>query len=338
MRIELPDFETDKALTHARAFHDLTVDEDVYISMSPKWARPFGMLFIAIALRQWRSIYPSIQFYASIGGGQAVDYVGHMGFFKTISEKIHVGKTPGEAFGNENYVPITRINISDLSESAILGGRHLAVGDLVESESRRLATVLSRDPDANGLLTYVLRELIRNVPEHSNSSIVWVCGQHWASNEAEVAIIDEGIGVRKSLERNPSHREYIQVDDDALRLSIKAGISQAFRLGGKQPSDDIWANSGFGLYTVSSLVQVFGGSFCLASGGRFIKMDENNRITLGDTWFDGTAVKVTLKDMGIKNSKEHIQEIVRKGEIEARQIRNAFSRASRPSKGLLLGD
>lgn len=335
MKIELPDFETDKVLAQAHIFHNTEVYEDITIGMSPRWTRPFGMLYMAIALRQWRNLYPAVQFYASIGNGQAVDYAGHMGFFQTISERILIGKAPGEAYGNDNYVPITKLNIEDMRTTAIKQQRYLEDGDLVEIEAKRLATVLTQDFNGLNLLTYVLRELIRNVPEHSGTNTIWICGQHWKTGEAEIAIIDEGMGVRNSLELSPSHRPYITSDEEALKLAIKPGVSQAFKLGGKQQSSDVWANSGFGLYTVSNLVQVLGGSFCLASGSQFIKVDEEGRISSGDTWFGGTAVKVTVKKISAKNSDALVQELVKKGEAEAKLIRNAFTKASRPSRGLI---
>ena len=73
----------------------------------------------------------------------------------------------------------------------------------------------------------------------------------------------------------------------------------------------------------------------MASGSQFIKVDEEGRISSGDTWFGGTGVKVTIKQIGAKNSDALVQELVKKGEAEAKLIRNAFTKASRPSRGLI---
>lgn len=338
IKIELPDFETDSVLKEISILHSLTVDDDVTIAMNPKWSRPFGMMFMAMFLRQWRNTYPSLQFYAHVGSGKAVEYAGHMGFFQTISERIHIGKAPGEAFGSDNYVPITKLNIQTLRNCAIASGRYMLDGDLIESEAFRLASVLSSDTEARKLLTYILRELIRNVPEHAGTDEVWICGQHWSNDDAEIAIIDEGIGIKNSLYRNASHRPYIESDEDALRLSVKAGVSQAFKLGGVQRSDDMWSNSGFGLYSTSNLVKQLGGSFCLVSGQSYIKIDEHGKTSTGESWFNGTAVKITLNRITVQNSAKLIQTLITTGEQEAKKIRNAFKMASRPSKGLMLND
>ena len=51
----------------------------------------------------------------------------------------------------------------------------------------------------------------------------------WSDKTAEIAIVDEGIGIKESFRKNKIHREYIETDEDALELAIKAGISQAFQ-------------------------------------------------------------------------------------------------------------
>ena len=338
INIELPDFETDLVLKEAAKLHYLEMDEDITILMSPKWARPFGMLYMAIFLRQWRNLFPDLQFYARIGSGKATEYSGHMGFFQTISEKIHIGKAPGEAIGSNNYVPITKLSIQKLRADSTASGLYRLDGDLIELEASKLATVLTDDKQAQYLLTYILRELMRNVPEHSGTDELWVCGQHWNNGVAEIAIIDEGIGIKQSLYKNASHRPYIESDEDALRLAVKAGVSQSFRLGGKQRLDDTWSNSGFGLYAVSNFVKLLGGSFCLVSGNNYLKMDESGKITTGDSWISGTAVKITLNRTTIQNSQKLIHEVIMNGEKEASGLRNAFKTASRPSKGLILKD
>lgn len=39
-----------------------------------------------------------------------------MGFFKYISEKLEVGKMPGEVRGSLNYIPITSIEFNELKK------------------------------------------------------------------------------------------------------------------------------------------------------------------------------------------------------------------------------
>ena len=47
------------------------------------------------------------------------------------------------------------------------------------------------------LMTYLIREILRNIPEHAESHKAWICGQYWSDNTAEIAILDEGIVLKK---------------------------------------------------------------------------------------------------------------------------------------------
>jgi hypothetical protein len=71
-----------------------------------------------------------------------------------------------------------------------------------------------------------------------------------------------------------------------LQWSLKAGISQSFQPSQKNKEDEIWSNSGFGLYMVSQICKELNGSFGLASGGKYIS---NN--FLGQITITGTCIK-----------------------------------------------
>ena len=98
--------------------------------------------------------------------------------FKSLSDKLPIGKNPGEAYGNNNYLPIESLNIQALHQKEIDSGNYVEVGDVVEKEAKRLAQILAHgDRETLSLFTYILREMIRNTPEHAETDKVWVCGQ-----------------------------------------------------------------------------------------------------------------------------------------------------------------
>ena len=259
-----------------------------------------------------------------------------MGFFKYISPTLDIGKAPGEAMGSSNYIPITLISVDALQQAEYKQGNYISLGDIIEKESGRLARIVDRgQSELHKLLTYLIREILRNTPEHAQTNQMWVCGQYWPSYElAEIAIIDEGIGIYRSIVQNPSHREYIKDNATALQWAIKAGISQTFRPSAKQRSRDEWANSGFGLYMVSEICKHLNGSFCIISYGNYILID-NHGVKVGETSFHGTAIRMRVPSKRINDAQEIISTIARKGESEAKTIRNAFKKASTPSKGLM---
>ncbi len=123
------------------------------------------------------------------------------------------------------------------------------------------------------MLQYLLREAIRNIPEHAETDDVWLCGQYWHNRDlAEIAILDEGIGIFKSISHNQVHRAYISSNEEALRWALKPGVSVAFIPSRGQRDDDPWANSGYGLYMISEICKLTEGWFTLASGDDCIRV------------------------------------------------------------------
>lgn len=336
MEYKIKNLQSIDSLEIARELSEMNVTEQFTFDADFNWARPFGMLYAATVIKQFRKTYSEFPFNIIAQNKDAISYASHMAFFKTISESIRIGKEPGEASGNSNYIPITKIDLHQLHRNEIESGNFIEMGDAIEKKASALSRILSREnKEIHALLTYLIREILRNIPEHSNSNIAWICGQYWNDNSAEIAILDEGIGIKESLRKNLVHKEYIKTDEDALQCAIRAGISQAFQPSKKNKSDDTWSNSGFGLYMVSQICKELKGTFCLASGENYIWLQHDKEIRMGKTHFQGTAVKISISTRELKNSQSIINKIAQQGENQARTIRNAFKKASIPSKGLI---
>lgn len=259
-----------------------------------------------------------------------------MGFFKYISPQLEIGKFPGESKGSDNYIPITAIKFNELKEDNYKKGNYAVMGDLIEKESGRLAKVISRDnTELHKLLTYLIREILRNTHEHAKTDTSWICGQYWPSyDKAEIGIVDEGIGVFGSLTLNEAHKKYITDNKSALQWALKAGISESFRPSKKDGGNGEWANSGYGLYMASEICKYLHGSFLLMSYGNYILI-EDGKTEIGETSFEGTAIRMFIPTNNINNAKDIISHIANKGESESKKIKNAFKTASVPSRGLM---
>lgn len=297
---------------------------------------PLPMLVMGSAIKNFRKRHPNIRFYVAGTDSSGKGYAGTMGFFKYISTSLNLGKLPGEAHGSKNYIPITPIAIDQIHQEEIQNGRYLELGDLIEEISGRLARIVDRgNAELHKLLTYLIREIIRNTPEHAGTNVSWVCGQYWPSYSlAEIAIADEGKGIFNSICQNSAHRQYITNNELALKWALKAGISEAFRPSAKQGSNDAWVNSGFGLYMVSEICKYLKGSFCIISYGDYLLID-NHGVNAGKTFYQGTAIRMRVPCKKISNAQEIISQIAHQGESEAKTIRHAFKHASLPSKGLM---
>lgn len=128
-----------------------------------------------------------------------------MGFFKSISETIPIGNVPGGASGNDNYLPITKLDLIKLHSDEIAAGEYGTLGDSIEKEAAKLSRIICRhNAEMQALMTYLIREILRNIPEHAEESTAWICGQYWGNQTAEIAIVDEGIGIKKVCSEIPS--------------------------------------------------------------------------------------------------------------------------------------
>lgn len=337
MRIYIPNMELVGTLKFAsEIFFKIPEDDDKVVFDFSKMSNfdPLPMLIMGITIRNYRQQFPEKKFY--IEGYSDKGYACTMGFFKYISESLDIGRLPGESNGSNNYIPITPIKVDELQKKEYAQGNYMIVGELIEKEAGRLAQIVDRgNKELHKLLTYLIREILRNIPEHAMTNTMWVCGQYWPTFKlAEIAIADEGIGIYNSIIQNSAHKEYITSNEKALQWALKAGISEAFRPSMKQKSTDEWANSGFGLYMVSKICKHLNGSFCIISYGNYILID-NHGIKHGETNFQGTAIRMRIPSKKIKSAQAIISEIASQGEIEARVIRNAFKKASTPSKGLM---
>lgn len=288
-----------------------------------RYSYPTAMLVAGSKLREWvnyRTLCGYESFRYGINAGVAAhSYLMHMGFFDFIY--MPEGKRIGQARGSIRYLPITRIQRPDVNVlDAGIANWYAAIQD----EARRVGGLLAGSYDDSQELrtyTYSIREIIRNVFEHSQADECFICGQRWWSGRVEIAIVDEGVGISKTL--GDSHR--ISFDDEALRLAIRPGISRTNTLSERQ---NIYDNSGFGLYILSHLAASFGW-FALGSGdARLIGYQQ--QLTAEPSSFQGTFfgmhLQTTPRDFG-----SVLADIIEAGEEEAR-VAGIQTRASGRSR------
>ena len=177
MKIIVPRLSTSNALTFSRTLQDCDHDDKYFFDVSKiNNYEPLPMLLTAASIRQFceqRGLTPrDIQLLYS--ENKNYDYACHMGFFQAAG--FPQGKVPGEASGSSSYIPITKINIGELQKKAFENGDILEQGDIIEKEAKRLSIILAqRNSELQKLLQYLIREAIRNIPEHANTDDVWIC-------------------------------------------------------------------------------------------------------------------------------------------------------------------
>lgn len=328
---------------------DLTDETDMSFDVSNlSWVEPFGMLVASCAIKQMRSRWPNVLFHIigsqkTLNSNQGSSYAAQMGFYSAISEKLHIGKDVGELSGNDNYIPITELDFQKIEREEFFANCTCNKQEAIAIRARDLANVLCRDNyQMKSIMSYIIREILRNIPEHAQSQKALMCAQYWSKKRiAEIAILDEGIGIFASFQQNPCYKDSIKDDKDAVSYAIQPGISCTFdpvkNYNGNR-NNDPWQNSGFGLYTINELAKNLKGSFCVVSGKGYLSCDYSNEnfpvSYKGETFLQGTAIKIRISEDNLKNSEEMLKNIVEKGEKEAKNIKNAFFKASIPSKSI----
>jgi hypothetical protein len=248
---------------------------------------PFGMLLVSSEIRKLarRGCEPRI----ICDNFKHHTYAAHMGFFKSFD--LAHGNAPGEARGSSNYLPVTILEIAQVEREAFSAG--LEVGAQIEAISGRMSSMLCGE-DAGAMfdtLTYSIREMVRNVVEHSGAERFGICAQHWPSRRrVEVAILDRGMGLRASLSRNP----HIDTSDDkkAINYALMPAVSGKAFKGSRQRKGN-WANSGFGLYLTNRICRN-GGNFFIASGDIGMQLNRGEGKRYFPCALDGTAVRLTM--------------------------------------------
>ena len=284
-----------------------------------RFSYPFGMLVMAAELRSFaRSRPPGTLFLKGLSTqNSAHSYLAHIGFFEHVG--IAYGSQPGAASGGMSYVPITEFRKCDLLKMQSNFGR--PIGYAVDQEAQKLAQVLTQKNDlgVNRPVAYCIREIIRNTFEHGETAECVVCAQRWADGEIELAIIDRGRGIRKSLEE----KLVIESDAKALELAIQPGVTRSV----PTVDDNEWSNSGFGLFVLSELGRRYG-TFTICSGQAAL-IAETGSIYPNEYKFVGTAVRLRLKKPKGANFEKMIQEIIDDGEARCSDSPLRASKSSR---------
>ncbi|MCO7726391.1 hypothetical protein NJB93_07265 [Brucella intermedia] len=319
--IRIPDrMGTEYILNLARHLDYYAKRDSIRIEFAdPCFLSPFGLLFISSKLKDMRRQNPELEF--DVRNHEGLTYAGHMGFFRMFGVKF--GREIGEAFGNENYLPITCLSRTDLYKDPI--DRYTELGDLIQRESEKISTIITRNNQCNrplsDALAFSIREVMRNVFEHSEANEVYYCAQYWPnSGRVEFALVDFGIGIRRGLGENPNFR--FPRDKDAIEYALLPSVSGKTHLPRRSEN---WFNSGYGLYMTNRLARNGGGNFVVASGNTAIQLSRKTKHNF-TTAFPGTALRFNLKLSELDNVQAQLDRFRKEGFEIAKTIKGTQNR------------
>ncbi|MBQ8799667.1 MAG: hypothetical protein IJZ55_08895 [Lachnospiraceae bacterium] len=327
--IQVPNLDFESALRFSQTLNTHSIEENETFDFSRVTnCDPFPMLLASAAIRQQRGKSCVKHCIASNCNNT---YAEHMRFYRATG--IALGRNLDENYGNSNYLPITKLDVKSLREDGIRNLERIQV--VLERKSRQMAIVLSRgNTSFANWLSYVLLEMMRNIPEHSEADSIWYCAQYWPRHDlVELAILDEGRGIKNSFLSNSAYTDSIKDDIDALNLALEPGVSRTFAPGSCNIDNDEWKNSGYGIYMVSNLCDRLGGSFIIASGNSATLLRSGQRTTY-DCHLQGTGIQIRIRPSRIGRYKEIAQDILNTGEQIAKNGGNRIVSASKSTRSL----
>lgn len=330
--IYVPDLTLKNALEFSRKMQNFPLEEgEVFDFSKVHNCDPFPMLVVSSSIRQLRN-KSDVKICKTVNCDNG--YAKHMRFYTAMG--IRHGRGFDENYGNQRYLPITKLDIKALQEQGTANLERIQ--EVIVGKSNLMANVLSQgNTSYKKWLSYALTEIMRNIPEHSNAKEIWYCAQYWPSFDlVELAILDEGIGIKESLLTNMAYESLVRTDKDALRYALKPGVSRTFVPGTSNISTDEWANSGYGLYMVSRTCAALGGSFIVLSGNAVMIVDKDGVKEYSENChLQGTAIRIRVRLSQMAKYEEVVKNILSAGEKEAGEEIKAIKSASKSTKRIL---
>lgn len=213
---------------------------------------------------------------------------------------------------------VYELNLSDLKKEAFENGEY--VGETIERYSKYILRAYIKDIRIRNFYAYMMREMIRNVYEHSKAEKGYLfIYKSRDGKELGFKVIDNGIGLKKSLNENPSYK----IDDyrTAVLLAVRPGVSRAYKRDITR--DDVWQNSGFGLYMISSICKKYG-NFSLSSGNFEVNIrnySNNNYLKYKKNKIKGTEVTISIRLDLVRDIPKLLRSISLRGNILAEENR-----------------
>ncbi len=317
-----PSLDEKRSLKFCSELNNCGEATEVVLDVSTvRWAFPFGSLIIASQVRRLRK-HAELAF-SLLGydfSKPSHSYLAHIGFFKLLG--FDIGKPPGGAAGGATYLPLTVLDHDTLFIDEIFGGD--SIHKAIQKKAEEFAKLLTQSNKLTVVrpVSYCIRELVRNVFEHSGCTECILGGQRYRDGRVLVGIVDYGRGLRESL----GERYSIPNDIEALKMAVRPGISRSV----PDPDDDNpWANSGFGLYTLATLGRRTG-YFSITSGQSVLELRDNGA-ACDSASHNGTAINIIFKKLHGTNLEELIQQIIAEGE-QTLESEGKTVRASKSTK------
>lgn len=195
------------------------------------------------------------------------------------------------------------------------------VGETLERKTKDILKKYDFNIKYLNFYAYIMREVTRNVIEHSKSKEMILLLYYDKKNEFGFKVIDMGIGIKKSLNSNPNYK--IADDKTAIAFAVRPGITRSWK---RDPfRDEVWQNSGFGLYMVSNIINNIKGRFEISSGNSGLEYRDGFSNFL-DKKIKGTEITVVFDKTKEFNTIKIINRISSEGSKILKESGNSYAK------------
>ncbi len=152
-------------------------------------------------------------------------------------------------FSNSTILPIKKVTTREFRGE---GAHPSNTNEIIEINSGQLAEKILQNNSgyAYDMVQYYIREIIRNIYEHSGATEFMYSARYFESSKiAEICISDNGTGIHFSLTNNKRFKHL--TPRQSIQWACLPGVS-----GNPMASvnnNNPWRNSGFGLYMMNKL-------------------------------------------------------------------------------------
>lgn len=221
----------------------------------------------------------------------AISYGKTMGIFQKL------GLSDAHSFSQgSNYIAPTKVVLAELFDSLDFQGK--TIETYYDEISTKIVKKILRDLGMGSddvvrdLFEFVVREMIRNIFDHSQTTHFYYGSQLYpATNSVELVIADLGLGLLRTIPFDIEETWFGEpTHEDAIRKAMIPGLS-ALSNHAYAPED--YKNSGYGLALVRRIVERTSGHFSIASGKKTITYSLSGE-SVEDCDIKGTLIRMRI--------------------------------------------
>lgn len=280
-----------------------------------KWIDPSGAVILLETIENLREKEISIQFEPlKYNLKPAISYGINLGVFQKIGLSSSAYNEEGET-----YLSPKKILRDEVNEFLEIERKQIEY--YFEYISQKISEKVLRfnqweyDDRLKELFIYVVREIIRNIFDHSESEYFYYGSQYIPSTkEVELVIADRGVGLVNTIPFDAEERWFNKdTTEEAIKKAFTAGITAG---SNHSYAHRDYMNSGFGLAMVKSIISDANGVLSLATSDKtitFIKGEQH----LSDCNIQGTILRfrVDLEKLSQVNFERQLDIVAKEAKL-----------------------